>query len=222
MPPPEGPPQDMQPGREPAPQDGQPHDVPPREASPWPPLPPAQQWQMRLHGQPHAGQPSQAGQGAPAVPGSEANPPTPLAQAAAQAAAQAKAADAAAPAAPAAPTGPTADPMEIAALELMLAEPANQEMIRQFGGELKPLPTWTSVGQGIEARYGQDLGARLYQLQNAQRAVEEAYFDAMDQALHNAPPGPPQALRLGQPEPSSGVPGWQYKPGNRDTETSPR
>ena len=67
--------------------------------------------------------------------------------------------------APVAPAAPKADPTEIAALELLLADPANQELIQQFGGELKPLPTWTSVGKGIEARYGADLGGRLYQLQ---------------------------------------------------------
>ena len=48
---------------------------------------------------------------------------------------------AATPADPATPAAPKADPMEIAALELLLAEPENQDMIRHFGGELKPLPT---------------------------------------------------------------------------------
>ena len=125
---------------------------------------------------------------------------------------------AATPADPATPAAPKADPMEIAALELLLAEPENQDMIRHFGGELKPLPTWTTVGQGIEARYGQDLGSRLYQLQNAQRAVEAEFFQAMDAARQAELPRLPQhpmSMRRNEPAPESGVPGWVYnKPGD--------
>ncbi|QTD45634.1 hypothetical protein [Ottowia testudinis] len=62
-------------------------------------------------------------------------------------------------------------------------------MVQHFGGDLKPLPTWTSVGEGIQARYGQDLGARLYQLQNAQRAVEAEFLLGMDQAQRHIPNG---------------------------------
>ena len=117
------------------------------------------------------------------------------------------------------PAAPKADKVEIAALELLLAEPQNQAMVREFGGKLEPLPTWTTVGQGIEARYGQDLGSRLYQLQNAQRAVEGKFFTAMDQALQNPPPAPPPFSTLnqlrGQPEPVSAQPGWTYEPGSR-------
>ena len=116
------------------------------------------------------------------------------------------------------PAAPKADKVEIAALELFLAEPQNQAMVRAFGGKLEPLPTWTTVGQGIEARYGQDLGSRLYQLQNAQRAVEGKFFTAMDQALQNPPPAPPPFSTLnqlrGQPEPVSAQPGWTYEPGS--------
>ena len=50
-----------------------------------------------------------------------------------------------------------ASAMEIAALELLLAEPANQEMIAQFGPPLTPLNTGTDVGSGIQARFGADL-----------------------------------------------------------------
>ena len=117
------------------------------------------------------------------------------------------------------PAAPKADKVEIAALELLLAEPQNQAMVREFGGKLEPLPTWTTVGQGIEARYGQDLGSRLYQLQNAQRAVEGKFFTAMDQALQNPPPAPPPFSTLnqlrGQSEPVSAQPGWTYEPGSR-------
>jgi hypothetical protein len=107
---------------------------------------------------------------------------------------------------------PSADPLEIAALELMLAEPGARELIAHFGGERAPLPTWTSVGQGIEARYGADLGARLYQYQQAQRAAGNAFFQAMDQARQH-PPALPPAPRHGQPLHTTEQAGWVYKPG---------
>ena len=122
---------------------------------------------------------------------------------------------AATPADPSTPAAPKADPMEIAALELLLAEPENQDMIRHFGGALKPLPPWTTVGQGIEARYGQDLGSRLNQLQTAQRAVETEFFRAVDAAQKNPPPAFPcigvAALPQGS-APTTDLPGWKYVP----------
>ena len=95
-------------------------------------------------------------------------------------------------------TPPNADPMEIAALELLLAEPANRDMVQHFGGPLKPLPIDTAVGQGIQARYGADLGARLNQLQTAQQAVREEYHKAWESA----------AKGYGGPD----QPGWLYTP----------
>ncbi len=83
---------------------------------------------------------------------------------------------------------PNASPTEIAALELLLAEPANQEMVAQFGPPLRPLNTDTDVGQGILARFGPDLGARLTQLQEAHNAVRGQFLQALDHAQQN--PGP--------------------------------
>ena len=83
---------------------------------------------------------------------------------------------------------PSASPTEIAALELLLAEPANQDIIAQFGPPLRPLNTDTDVGQGILARFGPDLGARLTQLQEAHNAVRGQFLQALDQAQQN--PGP--------------------------------
>ena len=83
---------------------------------------------------------------------------------------------------------PTASPTEIAALELLLAEPANQDIIAQFGPPLRPLNTDTDVGQGILARFGPDLGARLTQLQEAHNAVRDQFLQALDHAQQN--PGP--------------------------------
>ena len=84
---------------------------------------------------------------------------------------------------------PNASPTEIAALELLLAEPANQEIIAQFGPPLRPLNTDTDVGQGILARFGPDLGARLTQLQEAHNAVRDEFLQALDQAQQNPGPG---------------------------------
>ncbi|MGL6204683.1 MAG: hypothetical protein ACRC2X_10235, partial [Giesbergeria sp.] len=95
-------------------------------------------------------------------------------------------------------TPPKADTMEIAALELLLAEPANRDMVQHFGGPLQPLPIDTAVGQGIQARYGADLGARLNQLQTAQQAVREEYHKAWESA----------AKGYGGPD----QPGWLYTP----------
>ena len=83
---------------------------------------------------------------------------------------------------------PSASPTEIAALELLLAEPANQDIIAQFGPPLRALNTDTDVGQGILARFGPDLGARLTQLQEAHNAVRGQFLQALDQAQQN--PGP--------------------------------
>lgn len=80
---------------------------------------------------------------------------------------------------------PSASPTEIAALELLLAEPANQDIIAQFGPPLRALNTDTDVGQGILARFGPDLGARLTQLQEAHNAVRGQFLQALDQAQQN-------------------------------------
>src|SRR3989344_4074173 len=83
---------------------------------------------------------------------------------------------------------PNASPTEIAALQLLLAEPANQEMVDQFGPPLRPLNTDTNVGECILARFGTDLGARLTQLQEAHNAVRDQFLQALDHAQQN--PGP--------------------------------
>jgi hypothetical protein len=115
-------------------------------------------------------------------------------------------------------TPPNADPMEIAALELLLAEPANRDMVQHFGGPLKPLPTGTDTGQGIQARYGADLGARLNQLQTAQQTVREEYHKAWENAAKGGG-GPDQPGWLYTPEikpqhaDDSGVPArWDFDP----------
>lgn len=95
-----------------------------------------------------------------------------------------------APASASAAPAPTADPLEIAALELMLADPATQQLIKDFGGPLEPPPTGNAVADSIIARYGSDLASRLNQLQTAQGEVQRQYLLALDAAL--AAPGPGQ------------------------------
>ena len=77
---------------------------------------------------------------------------------------------------PAGAATPTASPVEIAALELMLADPETQEIIKTFGGPLEPVSTGNDVEQSIVARYGPDLAARLNQYQAAQQEVQKQYF----------------------------------------------
>ncbi|MDO5290735.1 MAG: LysM peptidoglycan-binding domain-containing protein [Pseudomonadota bacterium] len=79
--------------------------------------------------------------------------------------------------------------MEVAALELMLAEPENQEMIRHFGGERKPLTADNAVARSIVERYGPDLAMRLGQLQTAQQQVRTQYLRAMDDAMRTPADG---------------------------------
>ncbi|WP_426305713.1 hypothetical protein ACN9MJ_24920 [Acidovorax facilis] len=99
-------------------------------------------------------------------------------------------------AAPANATASNASPTEIAALELLLAEPANQEIIAQYGPPLRPLNTDTNVGQGILARFGPDLGARLTQLQEAQDGVRNEYLRALDQARQSPGPQVPGSILI--------------------------
>ena len=106
----------------------------------------------------------------------------------------------------------SASKAEVQALELMLADPDSQAMVAEFGGPLKPVPTGTKVAEGIVARYGEDLGARLYQYQNAQRGVENAYAKSLDEALKNPGPEVPGSYAV-KGDPGNGVPdGWQIDP----------
>lgn len=93
------------------------------------------------------------------------------------------------------PAAPTASREEIAALELMLSEPATQDMIRHFGG---PMPSLggNPVADSIVQRYGADLANRLQQLHNAQHAVRQEYLRALDRAQ--------------QQQPGADIPGWHF------------
>ena len=84
---------------------------------------------------------------------------------------------------------PSADPLEIAALEMLLGSPENEALIRQFG-------TRTPIGgnpvaDGVVARYGADLAERLNQFQTAKESVRQSYFDAMDEARQSPNRGGP-------------------------------
>jgi|GEM_PF-2664669 len=80
-------------------------------------------------------------------------------------------------------TTPTADPQEIAALELLLADPSIQEMIAYFGGPHASPASGNPVADSLIERYGADLVVRLNQLQTARKIVHRLYLDALDAAL---------------------------------------
>ncbi len=87
-------------------------------------------------------------------------------------------------AAAAAPTAPTAPAMEIATLELTLADPLTRELIHHHGGTL-PVLDLGNLNPALQEqvdRYGADLTARLMQLAQANAAVRTLYLEAMDQA----------------------------------------
>ena len=106
----------------------------------------------------------------------------------------------------------SASKSEVQALELMLADPDSQAMVAEFGGPLKPVPQGTKVAEGIVARYGEDLGARLYQYQNAVRGVENAYAKSLDEALKNPGPNVPGSFAV-KGDLGNGVPdSWQVDP----------
>ena len=115
-----------------------------------------------------------------------------------------------------APTGPTADPMEIQALELMLADPANKEMVANFGGELKPAVTGNDVADSIVARYGSDLAGRLTQMQTAQQEVQKQYMAALDAAIYSPGAKQPGSMFIGSEYNSAlpaGMQGLPLRPG---------
>ena len=186
-------------------QDGAPFISHPLSSLPLPPQPAQFTGWLKNAPAPDAAAATSGTSASPASSPTQTNPAAPAATASANAVEGTSAA---------APKGPSADRNEIAALEMTLADPANKDMVAHFGGQLEPLPTWTTVGQGIEARYGADLGGRLYQLQKAQRAVEAEFFRAMDESRKDPPKdAAPSLQRPDQPAPTTDKPGWHYNPG---------
>ncbi len=85
----------------------------------------------------------------------------------------------------------TASPLEIASLELTLADPLNRELIQAHGGAL-PAPSGGAPGSVLQeqvARYGPELTGRLTQLARANDAVRHLYLAAMDEAARGLGPG---------------------------------
>jgi len=84
---------------------------------------------------------------------------------------------------------PTADPLEITALELLLADPAIQEVIDHFGGPRElPASGNAAVADSLLERYGASLVIRLNQLQVAQKEVQRQYLEEVNAAgIHRIP-----------------------------------
>ena len=114
-------------------------------------------------------------------------------------------------------SAPTASPIEIATMEMLLADPAAQEMAARFGGQLQPMRTDNDVSRSIVQRYGPDLAARLDQYARAQKEVEAQFLRAMtDQARSGAlVPDPGEQARLGfwrSPSGRLSDSGFQFNP----------
>jgi len=73
--------------------------------------------------------------------------------------------------APAATPTATADPLEIAALELLLADPPIQEIIQHFGGPREMPADGNPVADSLKERYGTLLVIQLNQLQGKRCAT---------------------------------------------------
>jgi len=99
-------------------------------------------------------------------------------------------------AAPAVVKIPTADPLEIAALELLLADPAIQEIIQHFGGPRELPAGGNPVADSLNERYGALLVIQLNQLQVAQKEVQRQYVEAANAACTHLGTGTPGSVFL--------------------------
>ena len=102
-------------------------------------------------------------------------------------------------------------------MEMLLADPAAQEMAARFGGQLQPMRTDNDVSRSIVQRYGPDLAARLDQYARAQKEVDAQFLRAMtDQARSDAlVPDPGEQARLGfwrSPSGRLGDSGFEFNP----------
>ncbi len=88
----------------------------------------------------------------------------------------------------AAPAAPTASPQELAAIDLMLGDPLNQELIATYA----PSATLPKTAVAVEAvkHYGVERALQMQQLAQATAAVREEYLKAVDQAGAASPPLP--------------------------------
>ena len=77
--------------------------------------------------------------------------------------------------------------LQQAAMRAMVDTPANQELLRVFGGGNTQLPN-TEMGERMRALYGTELGTQLARLTVATDAMRKYYKDALDAAMH-----PPKA-----------------------------
>jgi|GEM_PF-3494907 len=85
-------------------------------------------------------------------------------------------------AAPVVTKTPTADPLEIAALELLLADSAIQEVIQHFGGPRELPAGGNPVADSLNERYGALLVIQLNQLQVAQKEIQRQYLQEVRSA----------------------------------------
>ena len=110
--------------------------------------------------------------------------------------------------APAASTAPTASPTELGMVDLMLADPLNEELIRTWGGS-GALPA-SELARQQTKQLGSERATKLAQLHTAIGAVREEYQRAIDAAASQRPPEPVfDPLRTRTGERFDAPPGWQ-------------
>ncbi|MFZ5542576.1 MAG: hypothetical protein ACOZJZ_03380, partial [Pseudomonadota bacterium] len=103
------------------------------------------------------------------------------------------------PAAAPAVSVPTASAVELASVDLMLADPLNRELVAAFAPN--PVRPGSDFARAQAARYGAERFGRMQQLAQATAAVREQYAQAVNQAQANRP-----TQHLACPPP-----GWRYE-----------
>ena len=111
------------------------------------------------------------------------------------------------------PPAPSASPQEIAALELMLADPLHSELLATYAAPPQALGS-TGLAPDLVARYGADLASRLDHLGHAQAAVRRDFLQALDAAHAGGPGGPGWVASTVFAVPEDGGPQtlWSFDP----------
>jgi len=105
----------------------------------------------------------------------------------------------AAPPAPVASAAPTAIPQQLAAIDLALSDPLNQELIQAYAPS--PVNAASDIARDQVALYGAERFGKMQQLVQATASVRSQYIAALDGAQQNPPTDPNAAC----------PPGWHWE-----------
>ncbi len=100
---------------------------------------------------------------------------------------------------PATPAAPTASAQQLAAIDLALADPLNQDLIKAYAPN--PVNAASDIARDQVALYGAERFGKMQQLAQATAAVRNQYVAALDTAQQNAPTDPNAAC----------PPGWHWE-----------